>query len=129
MTASSVQNNVRQTIASALSGVAANVYNFVPESVIPPAAVIVPDAPYFEIENIGNSSLRLKVNLVVSALVAYNSNSASLDNLEKLVISILAAMPSGVELSVVEKPTVTQVGASNLLVADIRVTYRYTQTN
>ena len=50
--------NVRQPLATALAGVAGNVYSFVPESVYPPAVVCVPDSPYLEIETIGKSSGR-----------------------------------------------------------------------
>lgn len=129
MTASTVQDNVRSTLATALNGVSANVYSYVPETPISPAICLVPDSPYFEILTIGKSSLDFKINLVISAMVSYSSNPAALDNLEKLVISILAAMPAGYELATVERPSVTQVGASNLLVADIRVSTYYTQTN
>lgn len=67
--------------------------------------------------------------MTVTACVAYSSNPASLDNLEQLVISILSAIPAGYELSVVERPSVTQVGNTNLLCADIRVSTYYAQTN
>jgi hypothetical protein len=129
MTASTVQANIRQVLADALAGVTANVYSFVPETIIPPATVIVPDSPYFELETIGNSQVRFKINMTVTACVAYSSNPASLDNLEQLVISILSAIPRGYELSVVERPSVTQVGNTNLLCSDIRVSTYYAQTN
>lgn len=129
MPASTIQDNVRETLKTALSSVSANVYSYVPETPISPAVCLIPDSPYFEIVTIGKSTLDFKVNLVISAMVSYSSNPASLDNLEKLVISILAAMPAGYELSTVDRPAVTQVGASNLLVADIRVSTYYTQTN
>ena len=129
MPASTIQDNVRETLKTALSSVSANVYSYVPETPISPAVCLIPDSPYFEIVTIGKSTLDFKINLVISAMVSYSSNPASLDNLEKLVISILAAMPAGYELSTVDRPAVTQVGASNLLVADIRVSTYYTQTN
>jgi len=40
----------------------------------------------------------------------------------------VAVIPTGYDVQVVDRPTVTQVGASNLLVADIRVSTWYTQT-
>lgn len=128
MTASSISSDVRGAIKTALGSIAANVYDHVPESPIVPAVVIVPDSPYFEIVTIGKSLLRTKLNYTITACVAYMSNPASLDNLEKLIISILGAMPSGFELSTVEKPSITQVGSSNMLVADIRVSTYYEQT-
>jgi hypothetical protein len=129
MPASSIQDNVRSVIETAISSVAANVYDFVPEAPIPPFAAIVPSSPYMEVELIGRNSVRVKLNYIISAGVAYFSNPASLDNLEKLVISILSALPTGYELSIVETPSVTQVGTSTFLVSDIRLSVRYEQTS
>ena len=126
-TPTSIATNVRGTLATALSGIVASVYSSVPEAVIPPAVVIVPDSPYLETSIIGKSQVRVKINFVVTAAVAYNSNAGALDNLEKLIISILAVMPSGYVVGDVQRPTITSVGASNLLVADLSVSTYYTQ--
>jgi hypothetical protein len=120
--------DVRGTLATALSGVAASVYPSVPETVIPPAVVIVPSSPYLETTLIG-SSIKVKINFDVTAAVAYNNNAGALDNLEQLVISILGAMPSGYVVGDVQRPVITSVGASNLLTADLSVSTYYTQTN
>ena len=129
MTASTILSSVRQPLSTSLSGVAGNVYAFVPENPVVPFVVCSPDSPYLELETISTTQTNSKINLVISVAVAYNSNPASLDNLEQLVMSVLAAIPSGYEVGSVEKPTVTQVGASNVLVADIRVSTYYNQTN
>jgi hypothetical protein len=129
MTASSILTTVRQPLANALAGVAASVYATVPETVIPPACVIVPDSPYLESTLINGSTTKVKINFIISAAVAYNSNAGALDNLEKLIISILGAMPSGYEVGDVQRPSITSVGASNLLTADLSVSTYYTQTN
>ena len=124
----SIQDDVRGAIKTALAGVSANVYDIVPEAPIVPAVVIVPDSPYMELETIGRAKVRVKLNYTVTACVAYFSNAASLDNLEKLTISILGALSaSKYELSTVERPSVTQVGTTNLLVSDIRLSVRYEQ--
>jgi hypothetical protein len=128
MPASTILSSVRQPLATALAGVAGNVYAFVPESVIPPAVVCVPDSPYLEIETIGKSQVRCRINMTITAVVAYNSNPASLDNIEQLIMSILAVIPSGYIVGSVERPTVTTIGASTMLIADIRVSTYYTQT-
>jgi len=44
MPPSTILSSVRQPLATALAGVAGNVYAYVPESVIPPAVVVVPDS-------------------------------------------------------------------------------------
>jgi hypothetical protein len=128
MTASTILSQVRQPLATALGSVAGNVYSFVPESVIPPAVVVVPDSPYLELETINKTTIHTKINFTISVAVAYNSNPASLDNIEQLILSVLAVIPSGYVVSSVERPTVTQVGASTLLIADVRVSTYYTQT-
>ena len=126
---SSISVDVREAIKTALAGVTANIYDTVPESPIVPAVVIVPDSPYMELESIGRANVRVKLNYTITPCVAYFSNAASLDNLEKLTISILGALSaSKYELSTVERPSVTQVGTTNLLVSDIRLSVRYEQT-
>ena len=128
MPASTILSQIRTPLATALSGVAGNIYSFVPETVIPPAVVVVPDSPYLELETINKSTIHAKINFTISVAVAYNSNPASLDNIEQLIMSVLAVIPTGYVVSSVERPTVTQVGASTLLIADVRVSTYYTQT-
>ena len=123
-----ILEQIRTPLATALSSVAGNVYSFVPETVIPPAVVVVPDSPYLEFETISKTNIRAKINFTISVAVAYNSNPASLDNIEQLVISVLAVIPNGYIVSSVERPTVTTVGASTLLIADVRVSTYYTRT-
>jgi hypothetical protein len=125
---STILSDIRTPLATALAGVAGNVYSFVPETVIPPAVVVVPDSPYLELETINKSTIHTKINFTISVAVAYNSNPASLDNIEQLIMSVLAVIPTGYVVSSVERPTVTQVGASTLLIADVRVSTYYTQT-
>ena len=128
MPASTILSAIRTPLATALAGVAGNVYSFVPETVIPPAVVVVPDSPYLELQTINKSTLHTKINFTISVAVAYNSNPASLDNIEQLIMSVLAVIPTGYVVSSVERPTVSQVGASTLLIADVRVSTYYTQT-
>ena len=125
---STILSAVRKPLADALVSVAGNVYSFVPESVIPPAVVIVPDSPYLEFDLINKSVIKCKINMTITVAVAYASNPASLDNIEQLLMSVLAVIPKGYEVSSVERPTVSQVGASTLLIADIRVSTYYNQT-
>lgn len=121
--------NTRATLASAFSSLAATSYGFVPESPIPPAIVVVPSTPYMEMALISDAITKVKINFVITAIVSYNSNPASLDNLEQLIIGILTAMPSGYIVGNVEKPTPLEVGASTMLCADINVSTYYTQTS
>lgn len=119
-------STTRTALKTALQSVTANVYDHVPESVIPPAVVVVPNSPYIEINTIGKSALNAQINFTITIVVAYHSNAAALDNLERLYFQILAALPANYVVGVLEKPAVTQVGASELLVADFNVSTRYT---
>lgn len=128
MPASTILSAIRQPLATALAGVSANVYNHVPESPMPPCVVFVPASPYLDIDTIGKSQVRVRINLTITAIVAYNSNPASLDNLEQLIMSILAVIPNGYIVGSVTRPSVTNIGASTMLVSDIDVSTYYTQT-
>ena len=129
MPASTVLSSIRTPLATALAGVSANIYSYVPESVQVPAVILVPDSPYLELNTINDSTIHAKINMTITCGVAYLSNPAALDNLEQLIFSVLAVIPDGYTVGPVERPSVTQVGAVNLLVADIRVSTYYTQTN
>jgi hypothetical protein len=128
MPVNSILEDVRDPLRTALLGVAASVYSSVPEAVIPPACIILYDTPMMESTLIGKASVKVKLNFIVTAAVAYNSNAGSLDNLEKLLIEILGAIPSGYVVGDVQRPSITSVGASNLLVADLSISTYYTQT-
>lgn len=129
MPASSIQASVRDALKTAFTNVAASTYNSVPESVIAPAVVLVPATPYLEPVLLSKGNVKVKINVTATCIVAYNSNPASLDNLEKLVISVLAALPAGYIAGAVERPLVTQIGAAQYLAADINLSTYYTQTN
>lgn len=129
MTASSIAVNVRGALKTAISSVAANVYDSVPEAPMVPFAAVVPAAPYLETVLIGKSAVKLKVNLVITLGVAMYSNAAALDNIEQLTISILAALPANYTLGNVSNPIPVQIGASEILACEIEVSTYYTQTN
>ena len=127
MTASTIAGT-RATLSSAFSSLAASCYASVPESPIPPAIVIVPSSPYLEPTLIGTLT-KVKINFTITAIVAYNSNPGALDNLEQLIMGILAAIPAGYQVGNTSRPTPLEVGASTMLCADINVSTYYTQTN
>ena len=128
MPSSTILSAVRTPLATALAGVTANIFSYVPENVPVPAVVLVPGSPYLEFDTIGKATFRCKINFTISCCVTYSSNPASLDNIEQLIESVVLAIPTGYEVGDVQRPTVTQVGASNLLVADIGVSTHYTRT-
>ena len=120
-------NEVRNSLATALGAIGATVYGWVPEAIIPPACVIIPDSPYLESTLISKSSVSVKINFTITAAVAYNSNPGALDNLEKLVIQILGVMPNGYVVGDVQRPTITNINTSSILIADLAVSTYYNQ--
>lgn len=129
MTASTILSTVRTPLKTAISGVAANVYDSVPESPIVPFAAIVPNTPYLQPALLGKDSIKLKVNLVMTIGVAIYDNQSALDNIEQLAISILAAIPSGYEVGDVSNPIPLNIGASEILACEIQLSTYYKQTN
>jgi hypothetical protein len=128
MPASTIATSVRGAIKTAIANVAANTYDSVPEAPIVPFAAVVPANPYLEANLIGTST-RVRVNLVITVGVAMHSNAAALDNIEQLVMSILAVIPSGYTVGSVSNPVPLTIGASEILACEIELSTQYTQTN
>ena len=122
----SIESAIRTPLKTALSTIAANVYNGIPETMTSPSICLIPDAPYLESVLIGKTTTRVKVNLTVTGVVGYMNNAAALDNLEKLMISIIGAMPVGYEVGNVNQPQPLEVGAGKYLTADLQVSTYYT---
>jgi hypothetical protein len=57
------------------------------------------------------------------------SNASALDNIEKLIMSILAVIPSGYTVGSVSNPVPMSIGASEILMSEIELSTQYTQTN
>ena len=129
MTASTILSSVRNPLKAAIAGVAANVYDSVPEAPIVPFAAVVPNTPYLQPSLLGKDKVKLRVNFVLTVGVAIYDNQSALDNIEQLVISILAAIPSGYEVGDVSNPIIVAVGASEVLACEIQLSTYYTQTN
>lgn len=128
MTASTILSSVRTPLAAAVGAVAANVYDHMPEAPFCPFVAVYPSLPYLEPNTIG-SSTRVKVNLEVAVGVNLADNSAALDNLETLTMSVLAALPHGYEINPITTNPMEVSGGSRILVAVIPISTQYTQTN
>ena len=121
-----IESDIRTPLQTALSGIAANVYNGIPETLISPAICLIPDAPYLESVLINGSTTKVKINLTVTGVVGYTSNAGALGNLEQLMIGIISAMPNGYEVGNVNQPQPLEVGAGRFLTADLQVSTYYT---
>jgi len=125
---STILDTVRDPLATALQGVTASVYSTPPEAIIAPACSIMPSSPYLESNLIGKEVIRVKVNLTISAIVAYNNNAGALDNLEKLMLEILGAIPNNFVVGNFSRPGIITVGTGNFLNSDLDVYTYYQQT-
>lgn len=113
--------DVRDELAGYLSALTANVYTYPPSVVTPPAIVIVYDDPALELAAIGSSS-RIRARYRLTVAVVGLDNEAALGQLEDLCTDVFAALPVGVTLGAFSKPYLTQIGPSDLLVADLPIT-------
>jgi hypothetical protein len=121
-----IEVDIRTPLQTALLGIAANVYNGIPETMTSPSIVLVPGSPYLESTLINGTTTKMKINLLVTGVVGYSSNAAALTNLEDLMIAIVSTMPAGYVVGDVSTPTPLEVGAGKFLTADLQVSTYYT---
>lgn len=112
---------LRNSIATALSAAGRVVYAYPNEQIALPALVLVPGSPYMEIQNIGGTTKRVKVNLELTAAVKVADNQAALANIEGLMFDVLAALPSDVNAAQWSQPQIQQVGAQDALTALLNI--------
>ena len=124
MTSPVTMQTVRQTLATVFSDAGYQAYAYPPAVVIPPAIVIVPDDPYVQVEVIGSGGVRLQARFELIVAVQATDNPGSLDALEKLVVAVLQLLPQGYAVEPIQRPTVEQVGPSDLLTCRIPVQVR-----
>jgi hypothetical protein len=121
-----IEADIRTPLQTALSTIAANVYNGIPEVMTSPSIVLVPGSPYLESTLINGTTTKMKVNLLVTGVVGYSNNAAALTNLEDLMVAIVSTMPAGYVVGDVSTPTPLEVGAGKFLTADLQVSTYYT---
>ena len=121
-----IDADIRTPLQTALSTIAANVYNGIPETMTRPSICLVPGSPYLESLLINSATTKVKINFNVTGVVGYSSNAAALDNLEQLMISIISTMPAGYEVGDVSSPQPLEVGAGKYLTADLQISTYYT---
>ena len=121
-----IESGIRTPLKTALSTIAANVYNGIPEVMTSPSIVLVAASPYLESTLINGTTTKVRINLLVTGVVGYSSNAAALTNLEDLMIDIISTMPGGYVVGDVSTPTPLEVGAGKFLTADLQVSTYYT---
>ena len=120
----STLRSVRQTLATAIEQSGYKAYEAPLATVIPPAVVIVPDAPYLEPDTISSQGTRWLANYELIVAVAYLDNRASLDQLEQIIVKVAANLPTGTVVGDVQQPQLEEVGPSQLLTARLSVSLR-----
>ena len=121
-----IESQIRTPLKNALSTIAANVYNGIPETMTSPSICLIPDSPYLESVLINGNTTKVKLNLTIAGVVGYSNNAAALDNLEQLMINIISTMPDGYEVGNVSAPQSLEVGAGKYLTADLQISTYYT---
>ena len=121
-----IEADIRTPLQTALSTIAANVYNGIPEVMTSPSIVLIPGSSYLESTLINGTTTKMKINLLVTGVVGYSNNAAALTNLEDLMIAIVSTMPAGYVVGDVSIPTPLEVGAGKFLAADLQVSTYYT---
>jgi hypothetical protein len=116
--------SVRQDLADAIEQAGYAAHEAPLATIIPPAVVIVPDAPYLEADTISSGGIRWLVNYELIAAVQYVDPRSSLAQLEDIVVKVAVNLPKGTVLGDVQQPTVEEVGPSSLLTARIAVSVR-----
>jgi hypothetical protein len=119
-------STVRTSIANAIQAAGYKAHRFPPATVMPPAVVIVPDEPYLEAEVISAAGNRWAVNFELIIAVAALDNEAQLIQLENITVDVCRNLPRGTELGPIQRPTVEQVGPSELLTTRVPITVRAT---
>jgi hypothetical protein len=110
-----IEADIRTPLQTALTSIAANVYNGIPETMTSPSIVLVPDSPYLE-STLSMAQLQKSNQFSVTGVVGYSNNAAALDNLEHLMISIISAQCPAVMLSAMSaQPQPLEVGAGKYL--------------
>lgn len=114
-----ITTDARQAIITALSGVAATVYDTVPPAPIPPAVVVAPDSPWFVPATIGN---RLRGELRLRCMCVTRDGQGGIDRLESLIEAVMSALPDGVAVDEVSPPQSTDLGAQgSALMSEIAI--------
>lgn len=123
-----ISSDVRGALATALSGVQANVYPVAPETLLSPCVVVYADSPYMTPNIINKSTTKVEINLVLSIGVSNNNNATALDNLEQLTLQVLAALPAGYAVGNIEAPYPIETNNGHkILGLDMRVSTYYIQ--
>jgi hypothetical protein len=103
----------RTWVAEQLGHIDANVYLVAPETITPPAVILSPGDPWISPATYTRRAIGVTITIAVAAT---NLNTAALESLEALAITVLDTFPSA---GVVSEPRVSSYAGAECLTADI----------
>jgi len=106
----------REALAGVLSTLGCTVYGAPPESVTPPAAVLLPGSPWWQQETWG--SVRVTWQLTLMATMQ-GANAAALGRLEQLIWDANAALENVAVVGVATTPRILKIGPAEVAAADL----------
>lgn len=115
-----LREHLADTIRQALDDTT-NVYPYVTASPTPPAVAVVAADPYLAPLTIGTDPVRASVRLKLVAMVAHTDTVAAQVALDSMLVQLLAALPTDVQVDRITSPGLDTVGPTELLLADVDV--------
>ena len=112
----------RTALVTAFTDAKLVAFGYQPGTLIPPAVIVDYGDPWLEPSRVG-TPIAARIRLVAVATVAVVDAANVRDQLEQLVESILAAIPSGFAVENVDRPNVDDTGSQgSVLEARINLT-------
>jgi hypothetical protein len=116
-----LRNQLRDAIAA---NTKYSVYSHVPETVIPPAVMLVTGSPWLEPVVIGNNRA-FTVRYIIECVASPMTNPSSLEKLEDMIETVLALIPTNWIILDVTSPRTRAVNSTDLLAAEILIQTTY----
>jgi len=117
---------IRDELATLLRQSGVPAYAYPPQTVSPPAIVIVPDEPYIDVEVIGSGGTGVVLRFELIVAVQAIDNEGQLDLIERLTVQTLQLLPQGTVVDAITRPTIESVGPSDLLTVRMPIQIRRT---
>jgi hypothetical protein len=115
----------RQAVVTALAPLGVTIYGAPPETVTPPAALIMAGEPWSAPLTYGST----RVNLVVTLMATMSgSNEAAMERLEALAWSARMALQDVALLGEAPAPRLVKVGVAEVAAADLSLSVTVTDT-
>ena len=109
--------STREDLAETLKDSGYSVYSYPNEQMFAPCVVMVPGSPYI----IWDTHIRQHARFTLTLMVVNNDNQAALINLEQMIETVSALIPTYVQVSDFTQPNVAEIGSTEYLTTDIEL--------